>query len=182
MRAMLALLVLAFPAAADEAGPCPPAPDISAEAAPLFAQLASAPDAQTARGLMDGLWHLWTTAPDARAQALLDEGMDRREAFDFEAAEAALGALIAYCPAYPEGYNQRAFVRFLRADYGMALDDLEKVLDLSPQHVGALSGAALTLMQLGRIEAGQAMLRAAVRLDPWLPERSLLLPRPGQSL
>lgn len=88
-----------------------------------------------------------------------------------------LDALAAYCPAYPEAFNQRAFTRFLRDDYDGALEDLDFVLAMRPYHFGALSGRALSLMRLGRSELAQAALRRAVKVHPFLRERALLRPQ-----
>jgi tetratricopeptide (TPR) repeat protein len=172
------LLLVVLPGLAG-AEVCPPAPDIAARTAPLMAAVRVAPDPVTARALTGELFKLWALAPDARAQELLDNGMERRAAYDFTRARAFLDELVAYCPAYAEGWNQRAFVYFLTADYALALEDLEVALDLAPDHIAAKAGLALTLMNLGRMEAGQAVLREALALNPWLPERGMLLPEPG---
>ncbi|MEL7462256.1 MAG: tetratricopeptide repeat protein, partial [Pseudomonadota bacterium] len=95
---------------------------------------------------------------------------------------AALNRLVDYCPDYAEGYNQRAFAAFLQADYDAALADLDLALDRSPTHLGALSGKALTLMGMGRNDIAQDVLREALALNPWLPERRFLIERPGEKL
>ena len=86
-----------------------------------MAELKIAPDEETGRAIEDAIWRQWIKAPDSRAQDLLDRGMQRRDAYDFEAAEQLFDELVAYCPHYPEGYNQRAFIRFLRERYDAAL-------------------------------------------------------------
>ena len=129
-----------------------------------------------AREISDKMWELWTDAPDPAAQALLDRGMSARSSYDFLGALDALDRLVAYCPDYAEGYNQRAFVNFLRQDFAAALVDLENTIDRSPRHVGALSGKALTLVGLGRLEEARAALTAALALNPWLSERHLAGP------
>ncbi|MEX5727201.1 tetratricopeptide (TPR) repeat protein [Rhodovulum iodosum] len=179
MRLILALCCLAAPALAET---CPPAPDHSAEVQDLLAQARAAPDETAARPLTARMWELWTDAPDTYAQELLDEGMDRRASYDFAGAMKALDALVDYCPDYAEGYNQRAFVHFLRQDHAPALDNIEQALDRNPDHLGALIGQALVLMHMGRVDEGQAALREAVRRHPWIPERAMLLPEPGQKL
>lgn len=179
MRALPALVLLAAPVLAET---CPPAPDHAAEVERLLAGARAAPDAATARPLTDRMWELWTDAPDAHAQELLDEGMDRRAAHDFAGALLAFDALVDYCPDYAEGYNQRAFVGFLRQDHGAALRDVERALELTPTHLGALTGKALVLMAMGRTAEGQAILREAVARHPWIPERGMLLPAPGDPL
>lgn len=179
MRLTLALCALAAPGLADT---CPPAPDHSAEVEKLLAEVRAAPDEAAARPLTAKIWQLWTDAPDDYAQELLDEGMDRRASYDFAGAMTALEALVAYCPEYAEGYNQRAFVHFLRQEHDPALENIEAALARNPTHLGALIGKALVLMHMGRMEEGQAALREAVRRHPWIPERAMLLPEPGRKL
>ena len=161
---------------------CPPAPDIYADEARLLADVQKAPNEMHARDLSNALWGLWATAPDDAAQALLDRGMSARASYDFLGAIDAFDRLVEYCPGYAEGYNQRAFVNFLREDFEAALVDLEVALELRPTHVAALSGKALTLMGLGRHDEAQAVLREAMALNPWIPERGLLVKPEGEEL
>lgn len=179
MKWILPLCLIAQPALAEL---CPAAPDHSERIDEIIIGLGAAPTELDARVLSDEVWTLWTDAPDARAQELLDEGMRKREGYDFLGARDTLDGLVEYCPDYAEGYNQRAFASFLRQDYAAALYDLDRALELNPRHFAALSGKALTLMGLGRMEEAQASLRAAVALNPWLRERSLLTPQPGTEL
>src|SRR6056297_196898 len=168
---LAALLLMSAPALAET---CPEPPDHGAALDTLVEAARAAPTEAAGRALSDEMWGLWTDAPDARAQGWLDEGMERREAYDFAGAEAAFDALVDYCPDYAEGYNQRAFVNFLRQDYEAALPDLERALALSPRHVGALTGQALTLIALQRPGEAAVVLRRALDLNPWLGERHLL--------
>ncbi|MBM2577909.1 tetratricopeptide repeat protein [Jannaschia sp. Os4] len=169
MRRLALLLVLAAPAGAD----CPPAADLSA-ADPIYDDLALAPNAAAARDGSGRLWALWLQAPDERAQALLDRGMRQREAFDLLGSRATLGMLTDYCPDYAEGWNQRAFAAFLAGLHEAALEDLDRALALDPRHLGALTGRALTLVELERFEEAQADVRRALDLNPWLAERGIL--------
>ena len=59
-------------------------------------------------------------------------------------------------------------------DYAAALDDLNSALKLSPNHVAAQSGRALTLMNLGQLAEARLQLQAALKNNPWLSERALL--------
>lgn len=179
MRLILALTLAATPLWASD---CPPAPDVSAQTARLLEQVQNAPDPRSAQVIANDMWALWATAPDDYAQELLDTGMERRGAYDFDGAIKAFDALVAYCPDYAEGYNQRAFIAFIRQEFDAALADLDRALELSPQHVAALSGKALTLMGLKRDAEGQRVLREALELNPWLPERGLLQALPGTEL
>ena len=174
MRHLLAAALacgLSGPALAET---CPPAPDHSEALTALIAAAREAPDEAAGRALSDEMWALWADAPDTYAQELLDEGMSRRESYDYAGAMKAYDALVAYCPDYAEGYNQRAFIHFLREDFDKALPELERVLELSPHHVAALTGKALTLAALQRRAEAALALRAALDLNPWLGERHLL--------
>ena len=178
MRTALIFLLIAGSAFAE----CPPAPAIAADETRLFENIREAENEMAARPFSNGLWELWTMAPDEPAQELLDQGMSARASYDFLRATEALDKLVDYCPNYAEGYNQRAFVNFLREDFESALLDLDRAIALSPRHTGALTGKALTLIGLGRDAEAQLLLREAVALHPWLGERHLITDPPGEEL
>jgi len=161
---------------------CPDPIDASRPTAELSKAANAAKTFSEADDVTRQMWALWTKAPDAQAQMLLDDGMMRIRAFDLTGAIAVLDELIAYCPAYAEGWNQRAFAYYLQADFVEALADLDAALDRTPNHVGALSGKALTLMGLGQADAAQDALREAVKLNPWIPERHMLARPLGEEL
>ena len=161
---------------------CPSPPDIAQAQSDLLTQSHLLTNERDARVISGKLWALWATAPDEPSQELLDRGMRARESFNFVDAFEAFNRLVEYCPDYAEGYNQRAFVSFLREDYAKALVDLDLALERHPEHVAALSGKALTLMGLGRQEEAQVVLREAVKLNPWIPERGLLQNPIGEEL
>ncbi len=161
---------------------CPAAPDIFDAETALLGEAQAATSEQEARVATQQLWVLWATAPDAVSQELLDRGMTARASYDFLLALDMFDRLTDYCPDYAEGYNQRAFVNFLREDFAAALVDLDLALERSPRHVAAMSGKALSLMGLGRQEEAQEVLREAIRLNPWIPERGLLVTPPDKEL
>lgn len=175
MRVLLPILV-GLVARAVQADNCPPAPDHAEALAELVAQIQVAGSEDEARLISNRMWEYWADAPDEPAQELLDRGMERRAAYDFLAAYKALDRLVSYCPDYAEGYNQRAFVSYLRQDFPAALDDLDRALELSPDHIAARSGRALTLMGLQRLAEARLDMARALSLNPWLPERGLVAP------
>lgn len=174
MKAVHLIFLLGLAAGAARAETCPPPPDRSDELTGLIDAVRQAPDQRSARLISNQMWNIWADAPDRRAQELLDEGMIRREVRDFAGAVDAFDALIAYCPDYAEGYNQRAFVNFIRQDYEAALPDLERAVALSPRHIAALTGKALTLFALDRKGEAALALRRALEMNPWIAERHLL--------
>lgn len=182
IKTMIRILALSALLSTPAIAACPPAPDITDEADALLTEVQRAKTEGAARDHVAGLWQLWTRAPDADAQALLDTGMRLIREADLVGAVTSFDALIGYCPDYAEGYNQRAFANFLRQDYRTALEDLDAALERSPNHVAAMSGKALTLMGLGRMTDAQIVLREALALNPWLPERRLLEEPEGEEL
>jgi Tfp pilus assembly protein PilF len=174
MRLVIALIALSGPAFAQEEAVCPSGPDHSVRKETLLNQLRRARNQMDAMQITSQLWAIWTDAPDSLAQELLDRGMAEMRASDYAASRATLTDLVTYCPDYAEGWNQRAFAAYLSGDNTSALADLDRAVSLDPVHVPALSGMALTLMNLGRDAEAQVVLRDAVELNPWLGERVLL--------
>lgn len=141
----------------------------------LFEELAKAETEQEGRIAETAIWQFWfslSPTPDVRKS--LDAGIARREAYDFEAAENHLNKVVESAPNYAEGYNQRAFVRFLRENYDEAQTDLETALKLEPHHFGAMSGLFHILRRQNRHAVAMKMLQEAVDIHPWLKERSAL--------
>ena len=170
MKTLLALLLTTGAAYAE----CTPMPDRTDVLDAVYGRLSDARNDMEARAINGELWEIWLDAPDEVAQAMLDRGMALREGFDYLGAIAALDELIAYCPDFPEAYNQRAFAAFLARDFERALADLDVVLQSQPRHLGALSGKALTLIEMGRRDEAIAPLQAALALNPFMSERFLL--------
>ena len=170
------LLTLVVSARSVLADTCPAAPDHRSEIAGLITQVQQAKTEGAARQITNQMWALWADAPDEPAQAVLDHGMSLRRSYDLLGALGEFDRLVTYCPDYAEGYNQRAFAHFLRQDFAAALVDLDRAIALSPNHIAALSGRALSLLGLGRIDDARAALAKAMALNPWLPERRLSAP------
>ena len=176
------LIVIGLAATPVLAQDCPPAPDHTERLTQLIAEAQQAPTEMAGRLISNQMWELWADAPDEPAQEILDAGLRKRRAFDLLGARTDFDRLIDYCPDYAEGYNQRAFVNFIRQDYELALIDLDRTLEQSPHHVAALAGKALTLIGLQRDEEAQIVLRQALAMNPWLTERRFLVEGTGEEL
>ncbi|MCK0149775.1 tetratricopeptide repeat protein [Marivita sp. S6314] len=176
------LIPAVFSAQLAAADGCPVAPDHTDAMDRLYEQTQAAPDAMVARGYSNQMWELWLQAPDEPSQMMLDEGLRALRIGDFLRAQDRLNALVSYCPLFAEGYNQRAFLNYLRNDYDAALPDLNQALDLNPRHMGALTGKALTLIALQRNDEAQEVLKSAVALNPWISERALITEPEGDDL
>lgn len=141
----------------------------------LFQNLVNAATENEGRKAEDELWQYWfDQSPTPEIRSYLDQGIERREAYDFEAAEMHLDKVVEAAPEYAEGYNQRAFIRFLREKFELAQSDLEKALELEPRHFGAMSGLFHVLGRQDRHQAAFGFLQQAVTIHPWIRERSAL--------
>ncbi|MEX0406263.1 tetratricopeptide repeat protein [Aquibium sp. LZ166] len=171
--AFLALLLAAAPLQAAD-------PD---ERERLFEELLNAPTETAARTAEDAIWRMWMAqGPTAQVRRDVAEAMRARESYDFDQALRILDGVVAAAPDYAEGWNQRAFVHFLKENLDDALSDIDRALELEPKHFAALAGKALVLMRQGRMELSQQALREAIAIDPWLRERHMLIPMPGEVL
>ena len=173
------LLALALPAAA--AAECGPLPDRSDTREALLEALEGADSAEKARAAEKAVWMFWYEAPDARAQELIDRARDRLRWHDPRAALEAAEALTAYCPAYAEGWNQKAIALFMLERWEDSLAAIEEVLEREPRHFGALSGRAQILARQGRVARARAALDAAAEIHPWIGGRRPPEP-PGEEL
>lgn len=186
MRAFVFALVALATAAAlphGSAAQQPRTAEAAAERDWLFEALRTAPAEGIGRAIEDQIWRFWMRqAPDQVSAELMNRAMERRRAYDFAGAMEVLDALVEHAPGWSEAWNQRATVLFLQEKYDRSLEDVEKVLALEPKHFGALAGKAVILMRQGRMQLGQKALREALAIHPWLKERSMLLPVPGESL
>ncbi|OSQ47029.1 tetratricopeptide repeat protein [Marivita geojedonensis] len=181
MRTVFTVLaILAAQGAAADG--CPVAPDHTEALDRLYAEVQRAPNSMVARTYSDQMWQLWLQAPDEPSQMMLDSALSAIRVGDYLRAMDRLNTLVSYCPFYSEGYNQRAFVNFLRGDFEAVLPDVDRAIEFNPRHTGALTGKALTLIELGRNEEAQVVLRLAVALNPWLSERFLITKPEGEDL
>lgn len=149
----------------------------------LFERLRKAQTEQQGRIAEDAIWRMWMdSAPTTDVARAVSDAMTARESYDFDKALRLLDRVVAAAPDYAEGWNQRAFIRFLKEDLDGSLDDIARALELEPEHFAALAGQAVILMRQGRMNLGQAALRRAVEIHPWLKERSMLIPVPGETM
>ena len=149
---------------------------VSQQQAPLFEKLLNAPDEAQGHVRARVIWDIWHIAPDPRSQNLLNLGKRKLRNADYAGAQETFSELIEYCPDYAEGWNQRAFAKFLAGDLDGSLEDLDRTLELEPRHFAAMAGKGLTLLRQGRQVLAHKALRDAVAINPWLSERHLLPP------
>jgi len=148
----------------------------------LFAKLAKATDEKQGRAIENKIWQIWMSQPEGKVQTLIADAMKARRWYDFAKAKRLLDKAITLAPDYAEGYNQRGFILFLQEKYDESLSDIEKALELEPRHFGALAGQALILMRQGRFATAQQILKKALKIHPFLKERSMIVKPPEKEI
>ena len=135
----------------------------------LFAILMATPDAELAARIEYRIWVIWHRSGDDRVDALMAAGLEAMAADDHDAALAIFDDMVRRAPEFPEGWNKRATVHYLRGDCDAALADIEHTLELEPRHFGALSGRGLVHLRQDRPREALAAFEAAIAIHPHLP-------------
>lgn len=149
----------------------------------IHKSLAEAPNFDSAKQAEDELWLTWMMAPDEETAEDLNRAIRAKGGYNFEKALDILDTMIARHPGYPEPWNQRSFVHYLRGDLDKSLSDCEHTLTLEPRHIGCLAGMAIILIRhQKRYKAGKALLDRAIALYPLIYEKILLQEIPEGSL
>lgn len=114
------------------------------------------------------LWQMWHQSGDARLDGLLLEGIAAMEQQDLAAADATFTRLIEEAPAFAEGWNKRATVRYMAESYAASIADCRETLARNPHHFGALSGQGLCHLMLGEYREAADLFRRTLAVHPHL--------------
>lgn len=123
-------------------------------------------DATAAARAEKALWEMWHRSGDRELDALLREGIAAMERRDLAGAEDIFARMIAQAPAFAEGWNKRATVRYVAENYEGSIADCEETLDRNPNHFGALSGQGLCHMALGQYRQAAALFMRTLAVHP----------------
>jgi tetratricopeptide (TPR) repeat protein len=132
----------------------------------LFEALKVAPDEKTGKAIADRIWAIWLAAGGDTTNLLMTRVRTAVEAKDLDLAIKLLNSVIEFKPEYVEGWDQRATVRFLKKEYGLALADLAQVLAREPRHFGALFGLGIIMQEFGDDKRALEIYRRALAIDP----------------
>lgn len=161
VAAFLVGVALALPAAGEGTD--------RAEVQRLLGELAK-PDQPGWQQIEDTILREWAKSGSPAMDLLLQRGTEALESGDLEAAIAHLTALTDHAPEFAEGWNARATAYFHADEYGLAMEDIRRVLALNPDHFAALSGLAIILRELGYDAESLAAYRALEGIHPHRPE------------
>lgn len=130
--------------------------------APLAAVLHDE-DRPTARMAEDALWQLWFRGGSDEHNSELQRTLHLP---DFLQVLAGLDDLVRETPRFAEVWNQRAILHFRRGDFGRAISDCERAVELNPFHFGAQAGMGQSFMKLHRPRAALRAFRLALQINP----------------
>jgi len=114
------------------------------------------------------LWRAWCRSGSSETDRIFRSGIDAMQQGRLEAAEAEFTRVIEIAPDFPEGWNKRATVRFMRKDYTGSIADCQETLARNPNHFGAASGQGLCHMSLNEFREAAVCFRRALEIHPHL--------------
>lgn len=132
----------------------------------LFASLHKTSDEQSAKGVVEKIWELWSRFDSPTAEVLLGQAVVAMGASENAASLEILDRIVAAYPTYAEAWNKRATLHFTLGNYEASLRDIDKVLDLEPRHFGALAGRGMIYQRQENWTAALNAYREALRMNP----------------
>lgn len=145
-----------------------PPPSAAAKLDTLFARLAEAEDAASAKEIAKAIWQAWLESGSDTVDLLVLRATSAMEKEDYDVALHLLDAVVALEPNFAEGWNKRATVYYFRRDYDKSISDIGHVLALEPRHFGAMAGLGAMLKEIGRSDAALEIYRRALKINPHL--------------
>lgn len=132
-------------------------------------------DAQVRSLAGSALWLIWSRSGDRTIDRLFARGVEQMGEGDLDAALATFTRVVQRRPAFAEGWNKRATVRFMRGEDEAALKDCEQTLRRNPMHFGALSGMAHIHLRRGDVEQALSAWLRALAINPNLEDGAEML-------
>jgi len=127
----------------------------------LFSELKRTRNEQAAERISARIQQEWAKSGSATVDLLMQWAQKAAAEEKTAAAMDFLDQVTMLAPGYAEGWNRRAILHVSMDEYGKAMSDIRRTLELEPRHFGALEGMAALLEEYGR---KQAALHAYERL------------------
>ena len=132
----------------------------------LFEELRNASSPEAAMNVELQIWGLWSQSGDASIDKVFEIGTQAMAIQDLATALQIFDAIVEKAPRFAEGWNKRATVHYMMGNYYASIADIDKTLELEPQHFGALAGLGLVNVQLERDEAALDAFERVLKVDP----------------
>ncbi len=114
------------------------------------------------------LWSLWCRSGDPEVDKLFRIAVEAMQRRKLDEAEALFTRVIELAPAFAEGWNKRATVRYLAKNFHGSVADCVEAVVRNPNHFGAFSGQGLCHMSLGQYREAAICFRKALEIHPHL--------------
>src|SRR5262249_58965642 len=114
------------------------------------------------------LWEGGHQSGGAGRGGVLGEGRGGRGGRDRGGGGPVSPRLIETAPAFAEGWNKRATVRYMAENYPASIADCRETLARNPHHFGALSGQGLCHLMLGQFDEAALLFRRTLAVHPHL--------------
>ena len=132
----------------------------------LFSRLQATANTEEARRIEQEICIEWSKSGSAAMDLLLERGRRALDEGQTQLAVEHLTALTDHAPDFAEGWNARATAYYSLGQFGPAISDIGRTLELNPQHYGALSGLAIIFEALGQPEKALEVYRKVLEIDP----------------
>jgi len=132
----------------------------------LFSRLQATANTEEARRIEQEIWIEWSKSGSAAMDLLLERGRRALDEGQTQLAVEHLTALTDHAPDFAEGWNARATAYYSLGQFGPAISDIGRTLELNPRHYGALSGLAIIFEALGQPEKALEVYRKVLEIDP----------------
>lgn len=131
----------------------------------LFSRLAD-PQGEGWRIAESDILREWSKSGSAAMDLLLQRGEDALDQGDAPAAIGHLTALTDHAPEFATGFQSRAAAYATVGQFGPALRDLARALQLEPRHFPALTQLAIMLEETGDTGRALAAYRQSLDIHP----------------
>jgi tetratricopeptide (TPR) repeat protein len=125
-------------------------------------------DAELAATAEAMLWRTWCRSGDPETDGIFRAGVDAMQASRLAKAEEFFSRVIARAPAFAEGWNKRATVRYMQKNFAGSVADCQQTLARNPHHFGAAAGQGLCHMSLNQFAEAAVCFRRALEIHPHL--------------
>ena len=135
--------------------------------ADLYAHLAAADSAETAKKVQSTIERLWGHSGSDTVALLMQRSAKALGAKDNDLALKFMDYVVLLAPDFAEGFNRRAFIHFSRNDMPSAVGDLRRALALEPNHFKALDGLAQIWRQMGNAKGALSVVKQLLEVHPY---------------
>jgi tetratricopeptide (TPR) repeat protein len=135
--------------------------------ADLYAHLAAADSAETAKKVQSTIERLWGHSGSDTVALLMQRAAKALGTKNNDLALKFMDYVVLLAPDYAEGFNRRAFIHFSRNDMASAVGDLRRALALEPNHFKALDGLAQIWRQTGNAKGALSVVKQLLEVHPY---------------